>query len=181
MNNTEAVLKARAIEAANIIERFEQTNGINVVVFMLGKDLYAIEAEVIQDVHTYSKPTTLPHLPPYLEGILHIRGRFVSIVNLKRFLGVEATRDEPARTILLLNDGVMECGVSVDEVIEQSALDQDKIRPLPSGFNLPKPDLIRGITEGGMSVLSGKNLLADPDMTIYQEVVTSYKGRFHVS
>lgn len=151
---------------------------MEVISFKLGNELYCIEAEAISEVCPYSQPTPLPHVPWYILGILHMRGRFVSIVNLKNFLGIE--NGDLSRTILFLSDGEMEFGVSVDEVVEEFRVAEQSIRTIPSGFNLPRSDLIDGVSEEGLIVLNGKKFLADPSMRVHQEVITTYKGRKNV-
>jgi purine-binding chemotaxis protein CheW len=178
VNNTNAILRERALKAAKRVESTENEHVREVVSFRLGNELYCIEAEAISEVCPFSQPTPLPHVPWYILGIVHMRGRFVSIVNLKSFLGIG--NDDLSRTVLLLSDGEMEFGVSVDEVVDELRISEKSIRMIPSGFNLPRSDFILGVNEAGLIVLSGKKLLSDPDMRVHQEVVTTYKGRENV-
>lgn len=180
MDNIEAILKKRAVEAARKVASTGGEKGREMIVFNLGDERYAIDAESLGEVYPYAQPTPIPHLPPYIQGIVHVRGRFVSIVDLGRFLGIEASGSRTSGAILLIGKGEMEFGVAVDEVLEQSRFPESSIRPVPPGFSLPRPDLIVGVSEEGIIVLSAQKVLGDPAMRIYQDVATSYKGSIYV-
>lgn len=176
MDNTAAILRTRAEQAAKKIVSDEGEKKINVVTFRVGDDVYALEADSISEVYPFAEPLPIPYTPPYIQGIIHLRGRFVSIVNLKLFFGIETQNDDLPRSILLLSDEGMEFALAVDEVLEETKLSPQALRIIPSDFNLPRPELIVGVSDEGIIVLSGKKLLGDSAMRVYQEVTTSYKG-----
>lgn len=176
MNTRDEILRQRAIIAAKRVDASEYEDRINVVYFRIGNEEYAIESEVVSEVHPFMALTPVPYAPSYIQGIFHMRGRFVSVVNLKHFFGMETQDDEEAHFLLLLGDERMEFCVAVDAVLEHSTLGKTALQLIPSGFDLPRPDLIVGVSEEGVIVLNGKKLLADPAMRVHQEVATSYKG-----
>ena len=179
MNNTELILRQRAITAARKIESTECEDGVDVITFRIGNESYAIESEVVNEVHSLMKLTPVPYTPSYIQGIFYMRGKFISVVDLKHFLGMEIQSDEVFSSILLLSDGEMEFGVAVNEVQEQTKLSKKTLQ-LPCGFDLPRSDLMIGVSEEGLILLNGKKLLSDSAMRIHQEVVTLYKGRENV-
>lgn len=180
MNNTEAILRQRAIKAAKKMDVSEGEEGMDVIYFRIGNEEYAIEAEAVSEVRTFMELTPVPYAPSYIQGIFHMRGRFVSVVNLKRFFGMETQSGDVSRTILLLSNGEMEFGVAVDAVLEHSKLSKKTLQAIPSDLDLPRPDLIVGVSEEGVIVLNGKKFLGDSAMRVHQEVTTSYKGRENV-
>jgi purine-binding chemotaxis protein CheW len=176
LSNTEEILRQRAIIAAKRLDVSEDDDGINVVYFRIGNEEYAIESEVVSAIHPFVALTPIPYAPSYIQGIFHMRGRFVSVVNLKHFFGMEMQDDEEVHFLLLLGDERMEFCVAVDAVLEHSTLSKTALKLIPAGFDLPRPDLIVGVSEEGVIVLNGKKLLADSAMRVYQEITTSYKG-----
>ena len=177
MDKKEQILRQRAIETAKKFEMKNTGEGIDVVCFMLEDEKYAIEVLMVSEVHTFVQPTPIPHTPPYITGIIYLRGRFVSVVDLKHFLGMKEKNTENTSSLLLLSDGVMEFAVTVDTVLEKIKLNKQIIQDIPSGFHLPRKELIYGITEKGTIMLDGKKLIADPEMKLYQEVNTRYTRR----
>lgn len=180
MNNTEAILRQRAILAAKRLDENEEEDGINVIYFRIGNEEYAIESEIVSEVHPFTALTPVPYAPSYIQGIFHMRGRFVSVVNLKHFFGMETQDDDVAHYLLLLGDEGMEFCVAVDAVLGHSTLVKTALQLIPPRFDLPRPDLIVGVSEEGVIVLNGKKLLADPAMRVYQEITISYKGEKNV-
>jgi len=180
LNNTEVILRQRAIKAAKKMDVSEKAEGMDVIYFRIGNEKYAIEAESVSEVHTFMELTPIPYAPSYIHGIFHMRGRFVSVINLKCFFGMETQSGDVPRTILLLDNGEMEFGVAVDAVLEHSKLSKKTLQAIPSDLNLPRPDLIVGVSEEGVIVLNGKKFLGDSSMVVHQEVATSNKGKENV-
>lgn len=180
MNNVETILRQRALKAAIKLEAPESEEGVEVIYFRIQNEIYAIEADVVTEIHKFTKPTPIPHTPSYICGIFHMRGRFVSLVNLKVFFGIQSINEEATRSILLLSDDNMEFGITVDEVIEQKKILKKEIQTIPAGFDLPRPDLIIGVTQAGVIVLDGKRFLSDSTMLIHQDSATIYKGKNNV-
>mgnify|MGYP002629575646 CR=1 FL=1 len=169
MNNVRNTLRQRAIKAAKKLENTEIIDGIELIYFRIESETYAIEAGVVSEVHKYKEPTPVPFTPAYIQGVFHMRGNFVSLVNLKIFLGIPEQNEKVATLcILFLSDENMEFGVAVDEVIEQKRVSKKEIQTLTAGFDLPRADLILGVMENGVIVLDGKKLLADPTMIVHK-------------
>lgn len=176
-NKTKALLKKRAVEAARPVERIRVEEGIDAIRFAVGSEEYAIPASFVSEVHAYIEPTPVPYTPAYIRGIIYIRGRFVSVVDLKELLGVEATEESGETSLLLLSDGDMEFSVAVDRVLEEHAIPNTALQAVPAGFILARKEFISGVTESGTIMLDGGRFLNDPSLTVYQEVTITFKGK----
>lgn len=181
MDNTREILRKRAADAAKKVEEKGVIDGVEIIRFKIGNEVYAVEALLVDEVHAFIDPVAVPYIPAYIEGIVNIRGRFVSVVNMKRFLGLEEGEAAHERFLLFLSDGLMEFGVVVDEVLDEIRLSKKMIRPIPQGFALAKKELIAGVTEEGTILVDGGKFLNDPAMTVHQEVATPSKGRENVT
>ncbi len=53
------------------------------VVFELDGESYGVDIGRVQEIDRMQKITTVPEVPPYVEGIINLRGRVTPIVNLK--------------------------------------------------------------------------------------------------
>jgi purine-binding chemotaxis protein CheW len=168
LNSVENILRQRAIKAAKKLEIKEISDALEVIYFRIEDEIYAIEASVLSEVYKFKEPIPIPFTPSYIYGIFYMRGRFVSLVNLKNFLGIDEQSEESGNYILLLSDEKMEFGISVDEVLEQKKLSKQEIQEVSLGFNLPRVDLIIGVTESGTIVLDGKKIVADSTIVIHK-------------
>lgn len=170
MNKSDTILRARAIAAAKVEASNILEDGINLLHFRIGKEKYAIESEVVSEVYPSVSLTPVPYTPSYIQGIFHIRGRFVSVVNLNDFFGIEKMSEDQTGFIVLLGHGEMEFGVVVDDVMDQSELSRKQLQMIPSDFDFPRADLVLGMSEEGVIVFDGKKLMADSAMKIQTEV-----------
>lgn len=179
MKNMHEILKVRAKETARPMEKTVSGGGFDVIRFGVGNETYAIEAEVLSEVQRYREPTPVPYLPEHMLGIVYVRGRFVSVIDLKRFLEIGGVSKDDAHSILLLDDGKMEFAIVVDEVFGERKLASDAVQPVTQGFVLKRQDLVTGVTEDGTVVLDARRLLKEPSMLIHQEVTTTHQGGEH--
>lgn len=105
---------------------------IQVVVFALGEELYAIPISNVKEIINSTKVTSVPRAGEHVQGIINLRGKIVTIVNLASKLGlvskVEKTID--GRFIIVeSNDLIM--GFEVDGVSEVLNISAEEIEQPP--------------------------------------------------
>ncbi len=87
-------------------------------------------------VHEISAPlgiTKIPNTPPYIEGIVNLRGRLVSVLNFrKRFRFEQKEHDEDTR-VVIVECGGYPTGIIVDSVEEVIRIPDEKVQKLPEG------------------------------------------------
>ena len=64
------------------------TNELEVLEFTLGNNHYGINVAKIREILTYQPVTPVPNSHPSIEGIFMPRDTMISVVNLKRCLGM---------------------------------------------------------------------------------------------
>src|SRR5665647_41030 len=70
-------------------ERIIEGTSLGIVIFRLSYETYAIESSFIQEVQPLKDFTYIPGVPAFILGIVNIRGRIISIVDLKKFFNLE--------------------------------------------------------------------------------------------
>jgi purine-binding chemotaxis protein CheW len=86
--------------------------------FRLEND-YAFDITLFHEIIHYSAAiVSLPGLPHYHEGVLNLRDRAISIINLRRYYGLEDYVDVNDSKIIVLNLAGTNFGIMVDEIIE---------------------------------------------------------------
>jgi len=99
------------------------------VIFQVEKERYGLPLEAVREV--FSPPTVfsrVPAAPPPIRGVINLRGRVVTVVDLRMLLGLPdgATKSEK---IILLDQGRRDLGLLVSEVEGIESL--EKISPSP--------------------------------------------------
>ena len=99
--------------------------------YTLGAEEYAIDILKVQEIRGYEAPTTIANAPPFLKGVINLRGTIVPIVDLRIKFGVGNADYTPFTVVIILNLGSRVVGMVVDSVSDVTMLRQDNIRPAP--------------------------------------------------
>ncbi len=117
------------------------------VVFRLEKDRYALPLAAIREVVTPPGTfTRVPRAPKSVRGVINLRGRVVTVVELRLLLGLQDGQS-PCQKIVLLDRGRRDLGLLVTEVEGIESI--EKVSPAPG-----KPSAtVRGVARlGGLAV-----------------------------
>jgi|GEM_PF-4023573 len=102
-------------------------DNIQVVVFVLSGNLYAIDLSYVTGVRLKTAITRLPTVPVGIMGIIDIRDEITTIIDVKHRLGILESRQcsaEPSRIIILDNTiARTKFGILVDDVVSISSFE----------------------------------------------------------
>ncbi len=106
--------KANEVATADSSDDDEQ-----VVVFRLGKEEFGVPIDSVQEiVRVPDELSQVPKAPPFVEGVINLRGAVLPVVDLRRRLGLPAVeRSDRQRVMVFLTRGVR-TGFIVDSVAE---------------------------------------------------------------
>jgi purine-binding chemotaxis protein CheW len=107
------------------------TQGGEFLTFALSAEEYGIDILKVQEIRGYDAVTRIANAPPYIKGVMNLRGTIVPIIDLRiRFKLGEPSYDQFTVVIILNLDG-RTMGVVVDGVSDVIALTAEQIRPAP--------------------------------------------------
>ena len=106
-------------QPGEVIAVEELTDDEQMVVFRLGKEEYGAPIESVQEiVRVPEELTRVPNAPPFVEGVINLRGSVLPVVDLRQRLGLQTVcRSDQQRVMVFLIDG-MRTGFIVDSVTE---------------------------------------------------------------
>ena len=142
-----------------------------VLEFMLAQERYAVEMAHVHEVHVLRELTPLPGTPAFVLGIVNLRGRILSLVDLRRFFGLPDKGLSDMNKIIVLRAGAMRFGVLADQILGVNKLLLAELRPPPAtvdGAGGIRADYLKGITAQRLILLDAGRLLADPAMVVEQ-------------
>ncbi len=113
------------------------------VLFDLEKQGYAIDINLVIEVTELSETTKLPGADTHLEGILNLRGDVISIIDLKKRLGLKASNSS-GQQILVVNKANQQVGIIVDYARDIRSYDENILEDA-SLFNDIDENLIESI------------------------------------
>ena len=115
-----------------------------VLMFRLAGRIYGCSLSAVKEIIPYRSATRLPGAPPFVSGLINLRGTIITVVHLGRRLGVsEETRTDGS--IILVEHGTKCMGFEVDEVMDVQALATDRME---ATGEVPGGESIRGIVKG---------------------------------
>jgi purine-binding chemotaxis protein CheW len=165
------ILKERAKTLARETEAEEVTHEyLEVVEFSLAYETYGIESSYVREVYPLTEITPLPGTPPFVLGIVNVRGQILSVIDLKRFFGLPEKGLTDLNKVIILHNDRMEFGVLADVILGVRLVPLQEIQPsLPTLTDI-RADYLKGVTQERLIVLEAAKILSDRRMIVHEEV-----------
>ena len=164
------ILNERAHKVRSVGSHEDQGEFVEILEFTLGKDRYAFPLQWIGEVCRVDEITEIPGTPAFVEGVVNIRSRIYSVINLNSLLGLPlesgTSPDMADDLLLILTSKEMEFAVCIDCL--------EGVRTLPlSNLQVSLPTLegaqakyFKGVTSDRLVLLDAEKLLNDKNMVI---------------
>src|SRR3569833_1633572 len=85
---------------------------------------YAVPAAQVLHLESYETATHVPGAPPYVAGLVHVRGRIVPVVDLRARFGLPAIEHALDRRVVVVQVGTRVAGLLVARAGEVVAVDE---------------------------------------------------------
>jgi purine-binding chemotaxis protein CheW len=121
--------------------------------FTLQNEEYGIEILKVQEIKGFSKITPIPNAPPFVRGVMNLRGTVVPIIDLRaRFLMTEKEYDQ-LTCIVVVNVGARVVGLVVDTVSDVLNIPNDSIADPPELASVGDSSCITGMGKLGERIV----------------------------
>jgi purine-binding chemotaxis protein CheW len=126
-----------------------QTGEGQYLTFKLGDEVYAVEITRVREVLDYTRITRVPKAPPFMKGVINLRGGVVPVVDLRMKFGMpegQTSVDTCVIIVEVLMDGEDTLlGALADQVQEVVELDPSQIKPPPKIGTRLETEFIKGM------------------------------------
>jgi purine-binding chemotaxis protein CheW len=143
--------------------------------FQLGAEVYGIAILKVQEIIGMMAVTRVPRTPPYVRGVINLRGKVIPVIDLRAKFGLDARADTGRTCIVVVQVSYEVCrvtmGIIVDEVSEVLYIEQDQIEPRPVLGTTLNTDFILGMGKVGDRVV----MLLDVDKVLSTEEITTVR------
>lgn len=122
----------------------------------LGEETYAVDILQVQEIREVNEVTRVPHVAPFVRGVINLRGAIVPIVDLGLMFGFPEPAPLAGASAIVLDVDHRLVGLVVSSVSDVMALADDEIAPTPELGSRAIAAAIAGIGtrgDGGGSVL----------------------------
>jgi purine-binding chemotaxis protein CheW len=124
--------------------------------FQLSGQDYGIGIAQVREIRAWERPTRLPHAPDYVEGVIHVRGKVLPILDLRRRFGLGDADRPPLAVVVVVQSGATRgasVGLVVDAVSDVCEIGVDSIQPPPQLVARIDAELVCGLCSSGDRLL----------------------------
>ncbi len=165
------VLKARARALAREPKIEAEPEGqVEVLEFVLASERYGLETAYVREVQHLKELTPLPCTPPFILGIINVRGQILAVIDLKKFFNLPDQGLSDLNKVIILRQGRLEAGILADAVSGVRSVSISEVQAPPPTLEGLSPGYLKGITREALVVLDARKILADPKLIIREEV-----------
>lgn len=130
-------------------KKMHEEDSLQLLTFIQENELYGMPINTVREVIDTINITPIPLVPPYIRGVINLRGKVIPVIDLQaRFRGESATVKKMTSIIineLELEEEIVEIGLMIDQVKEVMMFPKEDIDETPDfGTNI-RTDYIAGI------------------------------------
>jgi purine-binding chemotaxis protein CheW len=114
-------------------ETVERDPFVQLCVFFVGPEEYAVDIMRVEEILPPHRPMPIRGAPSFIEGVIHLRGAIIPVVDLrKRLLGEQEPAPGKKTRLLVCWLGRRRVALYVDRVSEVVRLRRSEIKPAPA-------------------------------------------------
>ncbi|RME07082.1 MAG: chemotaxis protein CheW [Anaerolineae bacterium] len=135
------------------------------ILFQLAGATYAVPSAQVLQVAMIENITRLPNAPDFVDGVVHLRGRIVPVVNLRRRFNLPPKDyDLQSRLIVIEQEGRV-VAMAVDTARDFVTLDSDALQPTPDLVGDAPRKYLRGVfaREDGLILVLDLHKVLNPE------------------
>ena len=117
---------------------------LHIVGFQVGRETYGVPITSLHEIVRVPEITAVPDAPAYLEGVINLRGKIVSVMDLRKRFGDKHATLKKQNRILVVEHGGKLAGLIVDSASEVLKIAAENVEASPAAFQ-----------EGGLNCVTG--------------------------
>jgi purine-binding chemotaxis protein CheW len=165
------ILQARALVLARAPAAAADAGvTLEVVEFSVAGERYGVENRFVLEVAPLKDLTPLPCTPPFVRGIVNLRGRILPVLDLKKFFDLPEEGVVDLHSIILVRGDGVEFGLLADLVIGVRAVAAESLQTSLATLTGIRGSYLKGVTPDRLVVLDLAVIFADPRIVVHEEV-----------
>jgi purine-binding chemotaxis protein CheW len=117
---------------------------LHIVGFQVGRETYGVPITSLHEIVRVPEITAVPDAPEYMEGVINLRGKIVSVMDLRKRFGAKEVNADRRNRILVVEYKRRLSGLIVDSASEVLKIASTDIEPPPAVLE-----------EGGLNCVTG--------------------------
>ena len=100
--------------------------------FCLKDETYGVPIGLVREIIGVAKITPVPNMPPFVNGVINLRGKIIPVVDLSKKFNMGAAEVGRSTCIIVVDVDGLAMGVMVDTVSEVKDFSADQLEPAPN-------------------------------------------------
>src|ERR1700747_3426 len=117
---------------------------LHIVGFKVGRETYGVPIKSLHEIVRVPEITAVPDAPDYLEGVINLRGKIVSVMDLRKRFGEKQVALKKQNRVVGVERGGRRGGLIVDSASEVLKIPADDVEAPPAVFQ-----------DGGLNCVTG--------------------------
>src|SRR2546429_4349336 len=141
----------------------ETARDIHIVGFQVGRETYGVPIAALHEIVRVPEITAVPDAPEFVEGVINLRGKIVSVIDLRKRLGEKKITANRRNRILVVEHKGRLSGLIVDSSSEVLKIPPADVEPSPAALQEGSLNCVTGLgkCKGRLIVLLDMTKLLD--------------------
>ena len=92
-------------------------NELQLITFKIGNEVFTVDIKNVREVVNLKQITKVPKAPHYIEGVMNLRGKIITLVDLASLLGFNSNINDKSKVLIYSIDNNRDVGLVVDHVL----------------------------------------------------------------
>jgi len=112
--------------------------------FIIDDQQYAISVKDVQEVVRKQNSTTIPKAPPYVYGLINLRGQIITAISLRRLFGLSFDATKPHMNIIVRKGDAL-YSLVVDRIMDVINVDPKDFEETPGTLDANVRSYVKGV------------------------------------
>lgn len=121
---------------------------LELIAFRIGEQEFCVDIMAVREIRGWVPATPLPRSPPFVRGVINLRGAVLPILDLAARLGLPPPEPTARHVIIVAQIGSQIVGVLVDAVSDIITVGEDTVQPPPELAS----DRVRTFVQGLLAI-----------------------------
>ncbi|MFZ0211817.1 MAG: chemotaxis protein CheW [Candidatus Acidiferrales bacterium] len=147
---------------------------VHLVGLRIGRETYGIPIAIVREIVRVPEITAVPNAQEYVEGVINLRGKIISVVDLRKRFGGASSDNNKKNRIVVVELGNRTVGLIVNAASEVLKIPPSEIEPPSSVFPEGEIDYVTGVgkLDGRLVILLDLNkVLKSGELRHLEELV----------
>jgi purine-binding chemotaxis protein CheW len=118
---------------------------LHIVGFRIGRETFGVPIALVHEIVRVPEITAVPDSPGYVEGVINLRGKIVSVLDLRKRFGERQIVNTKKNRILVSEVSGKMVGLIVDSASEVIKLPESDVQAAPSVFEDGELNYVTGV------------------------------------